>query len=146
MHMSPRRITGFALIAAIGCHRGATATQGTIAEAANLSPGDASVAGKIIDATTHDPVQAAAIVLVPAGRYPAGLSGASGASDKLGEFILNSVPPGEYELRVSHTGYKEWKTRVRTGSSGSQRFAITLEKTPTPCGRPVLGTKPQACP
>jgi hypothetical protein len=110
--------------------------------------GAASVGGKVMDMSSHDALQGATADLVPSGANSASVTPASGGTDRTGEFMINNILPGQYELRVNRAGYTGWRTTIRVGVTGSQKFSISLSKSVSPCvpARAPAGRKPAACP
>lgn len=60
-----------------------------------------TVKGIIVDKLSQSPVEGAAAVLL-GGETPLGAT-----SDQEGKYVIPSVPPGRYELKVSYLGYKD---------------------------------------
>jgi len=63
-----------------------------------------SVKGRVVDAKTDEPLFYADVFLAN--------TSIGTATDKNGEFLLEQVPQGRYELIVSHIGYKLIKTEI----------------------------------
>src|SRR5215475_10104694 len=50
-------------------------------------------------------------------------------SDTAGRYRVQNVPPGDYEIRATATGYKDdVRSNVKLAANGSQSFDFTLEK------------------
>jgi hypothetical protein len=129
------------------CHRGGSSDPALSAGGPN-NGGAASVAGRVMDTSTHDGLQGATADLMPSGANSASVTGGSSATDRTGEFMINNVVAGQYDLRVNHAGYTGWSTTIRVGVTGSQKFSISLTKSVTPCVPPraPAGRQPVACP
>ncbi len=78
-----------------------------------------SITGKLTDKDTGEPLIGANIVVVGT------TAGASTSNN--GDFVLESLPPGEYALRISYIGYQTVEQTVTVGAS-----EITLNRALTP--------------
>ena len=134
------------LLGAVACHNARSPASTAVAEGGPGSGGNASVAGKVLDAVSHDALQSAAVSLTPIEPNRASLTASSAATNRDGEFEIDNLVAGRYELRVSRSGYTNYRTNVSVGIRGSQRFSVTLAKSVTPCAPPNPGRKPADCP
>ncbi len=83
----------------------------TFLTAASVWAQTGTVAGRIFDAETGDPLPGANVLLVELQR--------GAASDTEGRFLITDVPAGTYTLRVSFVGYRthEEQIAVRAGET-----------------------------
>ncbi|CAN5765946.1 hypothetical protein BH23GEM9_BH23GEM9_35680 [soil metagenome] len=80
-----------------------------------------SILGRVVDAQSGQPLEAATIELV--GTQLRTISGADG------RFVMGAVPPGERSLRIEHLGYKPMIVEgivVRTGRSQDVRVELDV--------------------
>ena len=134
------------LLGAVACHNAQSPASTAVAEGGPGNGGTPSVAGRVLDAASHDALQGAAVSLTPIEPNRASLNSSSAATNRDGEFEIDNLVAGRYELRVSRTGYTNYHTNVSVGIRGSQRFSITLAKGVTPCAPRNPGRKPADCP
>jgi hypothetical protein len=84
------------------------------------------VRGTIVDAKTGEALPFVAVVLKRNGKKEA-----VATTDFDGNFVINKIPAGEYELEVSYVGYKRLNQRVTIGAGVGQRWNIALSSTAT---------------
>jgi len=94
------------------------------------------IQGKVVDKETGEPVAGAMVTLV--GTYYGAISRPDGT------FVISSVKPGEYTLKVTMMGYNEW---LMTGVKVKEGQKITLTVALTPKGTTlkeveIIGDKP----
>jgi len=73
-----------------------------------------AVRGTVTDAATQQPLSYATVVLL-GGVQPVGTG-----SDSAGNFVINGVAPGRYDLQVSMTGYETYIIKELTVSSARE--------------------------
>ncbi len=73
-----------------------------------------AVRGTVTDAATQQPLSYATVVLL-GGAQPVGAG-----SDSAGNFVINGVAPGRYDLQVSMTGYETYIIKELTVSSARE--------------------------
>lgn len=80
------------------------------------APPQVEVSGRVVDAVTQAPVRGAVVELRDVGR--------KAVSDSAGRFVLQRVPRGTHEWRISRIGYAAWEesTEVDEGDE----FTIAL--------------------
>jgi TonB-dependent SusC/RagA subfamily outer membrane receptor len=85
----------------------------------------ASVKGKITDATTQETLPAATVTLTPEGQPSAKKIGA--ISKKDGTYLISNVPAGKYNFKVTYIGYKTYQTalQVDAGAEIVRDVALT---------------------
>ncbi|MEZ7931764.1 MAG: carboxypeptidase-like regulatory domain-containing protein, partial [Flavobacteriales bacterium] len=66
--------------------------------------GTGQLKGTITDKSTGETLPFVNLVLIQNGTQKAGA-----ASDLDGKFVINSIQPGSYELKVSFVGYKKYQ-------------------------------------
>jgi hypothetical protein len=102
----------------------------TLAQDSDAVP--ASVEGQVVSATTGQPLRKATVQLFRRGATPLDLDVKSGMSDDSGMFKIVNVPPGNYGLSGSRTGYvseSRFNTRTQTIQLGpGQRVSDILIK------------------
>jgi hypothetical protein len=106
----------------------------------------ATVVGTVIDAETRAPLPAVTVSLAPTGENRKYTSGAQGTTEGSGDFWLDVVPGGDYELRVIRTGYKTWSQHITLSSSTQYRYAISMNRMSPQCVPKVVGRSMVACP
>ena len=84
------------------------------------------VRGTVVDAKTGEALPFVAVVLKRNGKKEA-----VATTDFDGNFVINKIPAGEYELEVSFVGYKRLNQRVTIGAGVGQRWNIALSCTVT---------------
>ncbi len=84
------------------------------------------VRGTIVDAKTGEALPFVNVVLKRNGKKEA-----VATTDFDGNFVINKIPAGEYELEVSFVGYKRLNQRVTIGAGVGQRWNIALSCTVT---------------
>jgi hypothetical protein len=84
----------------------------------------ASISGRIIDADSGKPVGDAIVFL---SHTPLGIS-----SRNDGRFVIANIPVGNYQLVISHVGYKQQIVSVQIAGSESLSYEIKLETEPVP--------------
>ena len=84
------------------------------------------VRGTIVDAKTGEALPFVPVVLKRNGKKEA-----VATTDFDGNFVINKIPAGEYELEVSYVGYKRLNQRVTIGAGVGQRWNIALSSTAT---------------
>lgn len=72
---------------------------------------NAVISGRVLDAVTNEPVSYCGIAI--------DTTGIQGISDKMGCFVLGSIPPGTYRILFSHVSYIPFKKRytLKTGEN-----------------------------
>jgi outer membrane receptor protein involved in Fe transport len=71
------------------------------------APADSTVRGRVIDASTHAPLEDASVVL----RSRSDSTRVLGTvTNKAGEFVISRVPPGAYVLECSLIGHKSFRS------------------------------------
>jgi hypothetical protein len=87
--MRPVAVTGFVVVAALSAH----------AQSRTPTPTSGFILGRVIDATSHQPVGGAIVRLTPDSKQPAVLTGADG------QFLFSPLSPGFYSIEASKPGY-----------------------------------------
>ena len=88
-----------------------------------------TVSGKIVDANTGNPISGALVTAYLAGTTTAVNSG---SSDAEGNFVVNTLPAGTYDIEVTATGYQATKT-LNVAVVAQQNTDIgTIQLTSTP--------------
>jgi hypothetical protein len=128
---------GATTLLALACHHGTKLTPLAVR---------ATVAGKVMDAESHEPLAAVTVNLVPVGENRKYTSGAQGTTEGSGDFWLDVVPGGDYELRVIRLGYKTWSQHVTLSTSTQYKFAIVMNRLSPQCVPKVVGRATVACP
>ncbi|MDZ7265614.1 MAG: carboxypeptidase-like regulatory domain-containing protein, partial [candidate division KSB1 bacterium] len=77
------------------------------------------ITGKITDATTGDPLAGANVFLKGTAM--------GAATDLKGEYIIPSVPPGTYQLRVTFIGYRSKELPIQIGLNEQKVVHVQLE-------------------
>ena len=95
----------------------------------------ARLSGVVVDAQSHDPLGRANVVLRGTTL------GSSTADD--GGFLIEDIPPGEYELIVSFVGYAAWQTHLVLGPAEQRTLRIELAPTILP-GQTIVITATRA--
>jgi hypothetical protein len=72
-------------------------------EASGAGPKIGKLSGKVVDATTKEPVEYASIAVL--NRQDSSLVTGT-VTDLQGNFMLEDIPPGTYRIRVSFMGYR----------------------------------------
>ena len=85
-------------------HRGAIAALALIAiavrsQAISQTPSAASILGRVVDATSGQPVAGTIVTLEPAGKQAPIVTGSDG------QFLFRQLPPGLYRITASKPGY-----------------------------------------
>ena len=101
-----------------------------------------TVAGRVVDSESKQPVPQAEVVIVDTGLHT--------FTGEDGRFKFASVPPGAHAVAVSCLGYKPLRTDLPVGSSGVAGLELTLvrsaiplqEVTVTPGAFSLRGTVP----
>ena len=84
-----------------------------------------SVSGFITDETTSDKLMGATVeLLAPNARVAQ--RGYGAPSNKEGFFLIPSVKPGKYVLRVTYIGYKTWTKDVTVDEGKEEKVSIRL--------------------
>lgn len=78
----------------------------------------ATIEGRIIDLETKQPVAMAAVFVGTTARTE---------SDTDGLFRVESLPAGEYVIRVEHVGFEPWKRNQRVSEAGPNRISVRLQ-------------------
>ncbi len=78
------------------------------------------LSGTVKDAVTLDPLSDVTITTNPATQ--------SVASDSAGNFLLENIPVGEYNVIAKKTGYKSASISVQVGYNGETKASISLEQ------------------
>lgn len=76
--------------------------------------------GKILDASTNQPIYGAIIEFTDNGKT------IQTSTDALGQYVLTLVPLNTYDVEYSHDGYKVVRLKVRPGVSGDGNFLSTV--------------------
>ena len=87
------------------------------------APVPGSARGKVLDSSDGSPAAFATVALMAADSTMAAI----GTSDTEGMYFLQA-PAGEYTLRVSLMGYKDWETKVNLIDGGTDIREIRLEQ------------------
>lgn len=84
--------------------------------------------GKVVDATTREPIEAAIVQLHPVTGTDFVVAG---GTDQTGRFHLPRVPPAQFHLRVTADGYapREQTVEVPAGPAGPE-VEVALERAP----------------
>jgi TonB-dependent receptor len=77
------------------------------------------ITGKITDAATGEPLAGANVYLKG--------TAIGAATDLKGEYVISSVPPGSYELRVTFIGYRSKELSIQMGLNEKKEVNIQLE-------------------
>lgn len=88
------------------------------------------LAGRVLDAGSGRPLEAAQVLLLPAGLTT--------LSDVDGTFRFVRVEPGAYTLRVVRLGYAPWERAIVAGATGPLEVALTAVPEPL-AGITVIG-------
>jgi hypothetical protein len=78
-----------------------------------------SIKGSVTDETTNSPIQNVNVNL-PFGK--------GGFTDELGAFYINNVSAGQYEITISHIGYKTEVIPVEVKSNETATLSIALKR------------------
>jgi large repetitive protein len=92
-----------------------------------LGRNPAVVRGRVTDAVTGDPILGAAVVTVVSGS---GIIIASTLTDQLGNYILNSLPAGDYQIIFSAEGYVTNAVQVSLNAGGVRTLNQALQPNP----------------
>lgn len=97
---------------------------GTLTPANGLAaPGTARLSGTIRDASTRLPQDYALIRLTSTnGETPLGA-----ITDSKGLFSFRDLAPGTYNLKVTYTGYREWKKDIRITADTTITIALVTQ-------------------
>jgi len=91
------------------------------------------VEGKVIDASTNDPLISATVLLLDKGAAPGKVSGQRGRITKRdGSFVFTDIPPGSYTIRVSYISYRTTTQEIEVGADKTTTVQISM--TPDPQG------------
>src|SRR5713101_4915941 len=81
--------------------------------------GNGKITGRVTDATSKEPLIGASVLVVGTTL--------GSSTDIDGKFVILSVPPGEYSLKVSYVGYQELTTTgVRVSSDLTSELNFSL--------------------
>jgi hypothetical protein len=94
----------------------------------NLSAQDVSAVA--VSGTVLDPHQAAVAGTSMSLRRTDGNEVQSTAAGVAGDFRFQGVPPGNYELRIEHPGFKPSTTRIRVGNQSPRPLTLMLTALP----------------
>ena len=75
--------------------------------------------GKITDSDSGEPLIGANVIIEGNGLNT------GGATDASGNYFIESIPPGTYEIKISYIGYSDFKTTLDI-SSGTSTFDAKL--------------------
>ncbi|MBI4540933.1 MAG: TonB-dependent receptor [Gemmatimonadetes bacterium] len=105
-----------------------------VCAAAAQSPGE--LLGRVTDAETGAPVQAASVELLELDRRA--------LSDAAGAYRLRGLEPGHYTMRVLRLGYAEATRPVEIENGRARRMDLALAPVPVPiAGLAVVGAREQ---
>ena len=128
---------GATTLLALACHNGTRLTPLAVR---------ARVVGTVVDAESRAPLPTVTVSLAPTGENRKYTSGAQGTTEGSGDFWLDVVPGGDYELRVARTGYQTWSQHLTLSSNTEYRYAIVMHRMSPPCMPKVVGRSTVACP
>jgi len=97
-------------------------------EKAQIKKGHAKIFGKITDSNTGDPISGAYVELfsntggrpIPETLYLLEGIRIGGASDPTGNYEINNVPPGKYQISVLMMGYEKTTAHLKVEVSNSE--------------------------
>ena len=92
--------------------------------------GQFSVTGKISDKKSRSPLPGSNVILVGTNL--------GAATDADGNFEINNVPGGEYEIMATFIGYENFKTNIIVSSNSTDTFqnmSCLLYTSPSPRDR-----------
>ena len=95
-----------------------------------VGQGTAVLEGKVVDATSGEPLSGAVV------RVEGTVLGA--VSARGGVFRLRGVPPGDHVISVSLVGYRRFQQRVHVAAGDTLRLSIALEVQPVGFGEIVV--------
>lgn len=85
-----------------------------------------TVRGRVLDASTNEPIADASVQLLPTERESRALRGA--VTDASGAFIVDLVPSGAYAVTASREGYGNQVLDVAIGESGRDGLELKLAR------------------
>jgi protocatechuate 3,4-dioxygenase beta subunit len=85
----------------------------TLAQVSDPAP--AIIEGRVVSATTGQPLRKARVELIP--YRETSIQGGMAISDDAGKFRLENIPPGSYQIVVNRTGYVAQRARRLNGRS-----------------------------
>src|SRR3954463_4025206 len=82
------------------------------------SPSEATIAGRVVDASTQAPISSAQVMLFPDGPRTGGIPNPPPMTltDRDGRYTFAGVAPGRYRLNVVKTGFTMSNDSQRTAS------------------------------
>jgi large repetitive protein len=87
----------------------------------------ASLHGRVINATTNEPIDSASVTLRASATGGEGMRAARGVpSDTNGSFTIDYVPPGSYTLTASKEGFGNQMQEVSVGDNAPQDVELKL--------------------
>jgi hypothetical protein len=86
-----------------------------------------SIAGKVTDAATADPLENARVILVGPNRIE--------ATGRDGRYTFRNVPPGNYQIRVLRLGYRPATDSVVAAAGETVALDFRLSPSPRPGNR-----------
>lgn len=84
----------------------------------NYCQSSGRIKGKIIDSSTGDGLPGANIILLGTNM--------GSSSDRFGNYSISSIPAGEYTLKASYIGYKDYTTKLDIKGNRTISLNITL--------------------
>ncbi len=78
----------------------------------NVAAATGTITGRVIDATTAAPIEAADVTLIVNGAKRTTTSATSTDEDLKGYFVFSGVPAGDHLLTISATGYADYADMV----------------------------------
>jgi hypothetical protein len=93
-------------------------------QATPVASGSGSIAGRVVDAATNQPVEGARVA-ARLRRPPQPLAAQSGAD---GAFVINGVPAGDMTLSANKAGYGSGTFGMRAANGSSQTFDLAADE------------------
>ena len=87
-----------------------------------------SLRGRVIDASTSEPLGSASVDLRPASQLESPRMGRGAATDNSGAFAIDFVPPGSYLLTVTRDGYGNLVREMTVGQGATDKLELKLSR------------------